>query len=159
MSPRIRRALVPGDEEGLTRMAAGTGFFSAAEVALVHELAMDAVARGRDSHYRFVVAEAARGTCAFTASGPVPCTAASWDLYWIVVAPEHQRTGLGRLILDLTEADIRGAGGSRIYVETSGRPLYEATRNFYARCGYAPVTTLADFYAAGDDKVIYLKVV
>ena len=47
------------------------------------------------------------------------------------------------------------AGGRRVYVETSGRAQYEPTRRFYEACGYAREAVLTDFYAPGDDKVIY----
>jgi hypothetical protein len=43
-------------------------------------------------------------------------------------------------------------------VETSSRPLYEPTRRFYLACGYRLEAQLEDFYAPGDGKVIFLKV-
>jgi ribosomal protein S18 acetylase RimI-like enzyme len=57
-----------------------------------------------------------------------------------------------------TERRIRQAGGGRVYAETSGRPQYEPTRAFYERLGFARETQLKDFYALGDDKVFYVKV-
>jgi hypothetical protein len=44
-----------------------------------------------------------------------------------------------------------------VYVETSGRRDYAPTRAFYERAGYRPEARLADFYAPGDDKWIYVK--
>ncbi|MDY6910698.1 MAG: hypothetical protein SWC40_12285, partial [Thermodesulfobacteriota bacterium] len=38
------------------------------------------------------------------------------------------------------------------------RSLYEPTRAFYHRCGYARAALLQDFYAPGDHKVIFVKV-
>ena len=49
-------------------------------------------------------------------------------------------------------------GGRRIYAETSGRPQYEPTRVFYERLGFTPETQLKDFYAPGEDKVFYVRV-
>lgn len=158
MRPMIRRSLLPADVDTLTRLAAATRFFSDMEVSLVGELATDTMKNGESGHYRFIIAGPDSCPVGFTASGPVPCTASSWDLYWIVVAPEHQRAGLGRYLLELTESDIRRAGGSRIYVDTSGRQQYLPTRRFYTHCGYAQAALLTDFYAPGDDKLIYLKV-
>ena len=37
------------------------------------------------------------------------------------------------------------------------RPPYAPTRGFYLRCGYYQAALLKDFYAPGDDKVIYAK--
>ncbi len=66
--------------------------------------------------------------------------------------------GLGRELLQRSEQAIARAGGRRIYVETSSRELYGSTRGFYEACGYGKAALLEDFYAPGDDKVIYLKV-
>ncbi|MBL8851541.1 MAG: hypothetical protein JNG89_17790, partial [Planctomycetaceae bacterium] len=59
----------------------------------------------------------------------------------------------------LTERLIAKRGGRRVYAETSGREQYAPTRAFYERCGYQREATLKDFYAPGDDKVVYGKVV
>jgi hypothetical protein len=56
------------------------------------------------------------------------------------------------------EHDIRQRRGRRIYVETAGREQYAPTRAFYERLGYYPVACLPEFYARGDAKVIYEKV-
>ncbi len=48
-------------------------------------------------------------------------------------------------------------GGRRIYIETSSRPQYEATRAFYRAQGYREEACLEDFYAPGDGKIIYTK--
>jgi hypothetical protein len=45
-----------------------------------------------------------------------------------------------------------------VYAETSSRPQYEPTRSFYRACGYRLEARLEDFYAPGDGKVIFLKV-
>ena len=68
----------------------------------------------------------------------------------------HGRS-IGRLLLEQTEELIRQAGGRQVYIETSNRHHYAATRGFYLRCGYRQEALLANFYAPGDDKVIYVK--
>jgi hypothetical protein len=52
----------------------------------------------------------------------------------------------------------RLAGVARlIVVETAGRPDYGATRRFYEARGYRPTATIPDFYAPGDDQVVFVK--
>ena len=68
-------------------------------------------------------------------------------------------TKLGSRILARSEEAIKALGGTRVYVETSSRPLYEPTRRFYEKRGYRRETVLDDFYGPGDGKVIYVKVV
>jgi hypothetical protein len=45
-----------------------------------------------------------------------------------------------------------------VWVETAGRKQYEPTRAFYLACDYREAARLEDFYAPGDDKVVFLKV-
>jgi hypothetical protein len=44
-----------------------------------------------------------------------------------------------------------------IIIETAGRPDYAPTRAFYQARGYSPVATVPDFYAPGDDQVVFVK--
>ena len=53
---------------------------------------------------------------------------------------------------------MRPAGGERLVVETSGRADYDRARRFYELSGYAVAGRIADFYKAGDDCVVYCKV-
>jgi ribosomal protein S18 acetylase RimI-like enzyme len=53
------------------------------------------------------------------------------------------------------EAAVQAAGGRQVLVETASKPSYAATRAFYERIGYREVARVPDFYAVGDDKVVY----
>ena len=152
-----REGLQPGDREAVRAVVAATGFFSEAEVAIAVELVDERLARGPGSGYEFLFAEADGGTLGYTCYGPIAGTTASWDLYWIVVAPARQGRGHGRALLARTEALIRAAGGRQLYADTSSRPQYVPTRDFYERSGFLRAATLPDFYGPGDGKVIYCK--
>jgi len=57
------------------------------------------------------------------------------------------------------ESRIAAAGGERIYLYRYIRQTpYAPTRAFYERSGFRCEARLADFYAAGDDRLIYLKI-
>jgi hypothetical protein len=56
-----------------------------------------------------------------------------------------------------SEEKIRTGGGRLYIVETSGRESYLPTRAFYERIGYTIAAVVKDFYAPGDDKIIYTK--
>jgi GNAT superfamily N-acetyltransferase len=145
------------DLHPLRQMVAATGFFSAAEQGVALELVEDRLAKGVASDYHFLLAESGGELVGYACFGPIAATAASWDLYWIVVAPPAQGRGWGRALLAESERRIAIAAGRRIYVETSSRPQYTPTRAFYERCGYRAEARLADFYAPGDGKVIFVK--
>ncbi|PTN36784.1 GNAT family N-acetyltransferase [Desulfonatronum sp. SC1] len=146
------------DIPAIAGLAGATGFFTAQEVAVAAELAEERLNKGPASGYHFLFAEdAAKGLMGYACFGPIPCTIASFDLYWIIVDPRRQGHGLGKRLIQLAEAEIQALGGTRVYIETSSRDLYHPTRRFYERCGYALEAVLKDFYAPGDDKLIYCK--
>jgi GNAT superfamily N-acetyltransferase len=94
---------------------------------------------------------------AFACFGRIPGSEHSWDLYWIVVGKDFQGCGLGKKLITNTEDFVKNEGGKLLIAETSGKPQYESTRQFYLRCGYKLEATIRDFYALNDDKAFYIK--
>lgn len=154
----LRYEVVDSDEAAVRSIVESTGFFHDYEVDIAVELVQERLRRGDASGYYFAIVEQGGSPVAYSCYGPIACTADSYDVFWIAVRKSHQRHGLGRWLMELTEKLISAAGGRRIYVETSGRPDYLPTRNFYERCCYHKAAELPDFYAEGDAKVIYVKV-
>ncbi|HEX6616489.1 MAG TPA: hypothetical protein VF046_09305, partial [Gemmatimonadales bacterium] len=64
--------------------------------------------------------------------------------------------GLGTALLQAMEQRLAGVA-RLVIVETSGRPAYAATRGFYESRGYQAVSRIPDFYAPGDDQLVYVK--
>jgi len=155
----LRDDVRPGDAAAVRAIVRSSGFFHEHEIDVAVELVEDRLSRGPASDYRFLLADAGDRTVGYTCYGEIACTVGSYDLYWIAVYEDWRRRGLGRRLLAETERRIAAAGGRRIYVETSSRSQYEPTRRFYERCGYGVAATLDDFYAPGDGKVIFCKVV
>ena len=88
--------------------------------------------------------------------GPTPCTRGTYDLYWMAVDSSAQGAGIGTALV--REMEGRLAGFARlIVVETAGRPDYRPTRAFYESRGYRKAAVIPDFYAPGDDQVVYVK--
>jgi D-alanine-D-alanine ligase len=150
----VRESDVPTIEE----IVASTGFFTPAEIAVAVELAEERLMKGAASGYFFIFAEDdARRVLGYACYGPVPATAATYDLYWIAVHRDHQRGGFGRQLLERAEAAVAAAGGLDVYIETSSRALYRPTQSFYARAGYRLAAEFPDFYARGDGKLVFVK--
>ncbi len=154
----IRQELGPADRGPIAALLEATGFFNPEELAVALELVDDRLTHGSGSHYRFLVAEQAGEVLGYACWGPIPGTVASVDLYWIAVGPTAQGKGVGRVLLEAAEAQIVGEGRSRVYIETASRAQYTPTRGFYLACGYHVAAELDDFYAPGDGKVMFLKV-
>jgi ribosomal protein S18 acetylase RimI-like enzyme len=153
----IRDTVHRSDPEAVFRLAESCGLFYPQETAVARELVEERLARGPSSGYEFLFAETDGTVTGYTCFGPISLTQGRFDLYWIAVLKEHQGTGIGRRLLQLTEVRIQQMKGRRIYVETSSRKIYEPTHRFYHACAYRKEAVLKDFYADGDDKIIYLK--
>ncbi len=152
------RGLELGDREPIEELVRRTGFFNAEEVDVAMELVDDRLAHGAASHYRFLVGEVDGRVAGYACWGPIPGTLESADLYWIVVHPREQGRGVGAALLRAAEEQMAEAGRPRVYVETATRPQYAGTRGFYLSCGYRLAAELPDFYAPGDGKAVFLKV-
>lgn len=148
----------PADCAAVEALVRDTGFFTPDEIGVAVELVQERLNKGIASGYEFLFAERNGQLLGYTCFGLIACTRASYDLYWIAVAPPYQGSGIGRALLEHSEALIQQAQGRRIYIETSSRAQYAPTRAFYTRCGYRQEALLEDFYAPGDAKVIYCKI-
>lgn len=89
--------------------------------------------------------------------GPTPCTDGTWDLYWIAVSGDLRGQGVGTLLMEEVERRLVENQARLVMIETSSRPDYTPTRAFYERRGYHTVARVPDFYAPGDDRVIFVR--
>ncbi len=153
----LRDSVRPADAALVEELVRETGFFHAEEVLVARELVETYLAQGPASGYSFWFAERDGTTLGYACHGPIPMSDRRYDLYWIATAPQAQRGGIGKALLRAVEADVARQGGARIYVETSSKPLYAPTREFYLRADYHLEATLPGFYADNDDKLIYTK--
>jgi ribosomal protein S18 acetylase RimI-like enzyme len=153
----FRYEVRPEDRDIVRAIVASTGFFSPIEIEVAVELVDERLAKGASSGYHFVFADRAGQTLGYACYGPIALTAASYDLYWIAVDMKCQGQNIGKALLEESEKLIHTAGGGQIYIETSDRAQYASTRKFYLKWNYRQEALLKDFYAPGDDKVIYVK--
>jgi acetoin utilization deacetylase AcuC-like enzyme/GNAT superfamily N-acetyltransferase len=153
-----RQEVQAADPERIRHLVTITGFFNPQEIEVAAELVQTRLDKGEAGGYFFLLAEQYGRLVGYTCYGPIACTQSSFDLFWIAVHPDFQRRGLGRRLIKDSETLIAKAGGQRIYVDTSQRTEYASTRAFYESCGYRQEGVLHDFYAPGDGKMIYCKV-
>ena len=153
----LREAPEPRDRESVREILDSTGFFYPDEIDTAVELVDDRLARGEVSGYYFLFADQGGKTIGYTCFGPIACTRASYDLFWIGVHESCRGQGVGKQLLAESEAIIRRMGGARVYIETSSKEQYVPTRGFYLKAGYREEAILEDFYGPGDGKVIYVK--
>lgn len=145
------------DKPAIMRILRGSPEFTSEEMMVAEELIDSYLDRGDSSGYHTRAAEADSTIVGYVCFGPVPLTQGTWDVYWIVVAPEHQGYGVGTRLIASVEAEINGFRGRTVLVDTSSQPTYERARRFYESSGYTPVCRIPDFYGPGDDKVVFRK--
>jgi len=139
------------DRAALEAILRATDVFAEHEVAIALEL-IDADAR---VGYQFYVAEFDGRITGYVCFGATPCTVGTWDLYWIAVDPKVHGAGVGRALMKAAVDAIRAQNGRLIVIETASKPSYDPTRRFYATYGCTEAARVKDFYAVGDDKIIY----
>jgi GNAT superfamily N-acetyltransferase len=149
--------LTDGDQ--IHFITANAGVFSQEEIECVDELWQEYQEGGSEqTGYYWLVERDEKDTLfGYSCYGPRSLTSGTYDLYWIAVDSRLHRSGVGRRLLEATEQAVRELGGRLLFVETSGLPKYEATRRFYLGTGYTLEATIQDFYAEGDDLVIFTK--
>lgn len=156
MKPLIRpfsREDRPAVEDILRRIPQ----FQPFEVDVALEVCDGYLADPQRSGYHVFVAEVASHVVGYICYGPTPLTDGTWDIYWIAVAPDARGRGVGRNLIAFAEERITEARGRLIVVETSSRPDYADVHRFYGSRGYEMVCRIPDFYAVGDDKLVFRK--
>ena len=153
-----RQEVRPEDRQAVGQNVRSTGFFSEEEHLIAVELVDERLAKGEASGYFFLFAEEGDRLLGYTCFGPIAGTLHSYDLYWIAVDPNVQGRGIGKQLMAESERLMTERGAHRVYADTSSRSQYESTRAFYRACGYLQDAFLADFYAPGDGKIIFVKI-
>lgn len=146
------------DRAAVAETLGACGMFSAEEVRTALEVFDEARAGGLEAGYGLYAAELEGRLKGYVCGGSTPLTASTWHIYWLCVHPEARGAGVGMALAVRFEELVRSRGGQRLVIETSGRPDYEPARRFYERAGYCPVGRIPDYYKAGDDCVLYCKV-
>jgi len=151
-STRITRALEREHVPGVKEVVDSTGLFPS-------ELLDDMVAgylAGSGSDRWWVVGKGVVSAVVYCA--PERMTHNAWNMLLLAVRADRHGQGIGRAAVASVEAELARSGARLLLVETSGLPEFARTRNFYRSCGYEEEARIRDYYRAGEDKVVYRKV-
>lgn len=88
---------------------------------------------------------------------PEPFGDRVYNLIFLAVAPECQNKGFGSRLMNAVEKDTRSMNGRVLLVETSSLPKQLGAQKFYLKLGFHLEATIRDYYAEGDDKLVYYK--
>jgi GNAT superfamily N-acetyltransferase len=151
------RPTEPRDTPGLIEIARATGVFKPLEIVALREVLDDYYAKEHARGHRSVSYELDGNLAGFAYYAPAAMADRVWYLFWIAVDKTLHARGIGAALLRHSEEEIRAAGGRLYLIETSSLPHYAPTRKFYLKHGYQTACVLPDFYADGDDLVVFSK--
>ncbi|MDI6768413.1 MAG: GNAT family N-acetyltransferase [Anaerolineales bacterium] len=152
--------VVPTNADGasILGIARNIELFEPGDIDTIQELWAEFTAKGdAASWYHFVAARRDGQVLGFACYGQRPLTQGTYDLYWIAVDKNHHRQGIGEVLLDEAEKQVKARGGRLLIAETAGKLAFEPTRRFYLRSGYQLEARIRDFYSPGDDLVVFTK--
>jgi GNAT superfamily N-acetyltransferase len=147
----------PQETSHLAAIARGTGVFKPIEIEALEEVLDDYHNGNLHQGHQAVTFEEDGRAIGFAYYAPTPMTDRTWHLYWIFVDQPTQARGIGAKLLKHAEAEIRRLNGRMLVIETSTLPSYELTRKFYVKYGYEITGVIRDFYADGDDQMVFRK--
>lgn len=141
------------DLPGLREVLEGTGLFPAEMLA---DLASGFLA-GDESAGLWLSCESGGQAMGFCYAVPEALTDGTWNMLAIAVLPARQGEGCGCALVARLEAILRDQGQRVLIADTSGTEAFARTRAFYSANGYAEEARIRDFWAEGDDKVVFWK--
>jgi ribosomal protein S18 acetylase RimI-like enzyme len=88
---------------------------------------------------------------------PEPVASGAWNLQMLWTRADRNRVGHGDSLVKHLEAELRNRNARLLIVETSGLPDFAPARAFYVKCGFIHEATIRNFFAVGDDKLVFTK--
>jgi ribosomal protein S18 acetylase RimI-like enzyme len=147
------------DRRRLETILKAQAHFKPEEVQIALELVDLGLTQAGQEDYIFRIAEGPEGqTLGYICYGKTPLTDAVYDIYWIAVHPTSWNRGTGTVLLHQAEEEMKRRKARLLLIETSSRPPYGIPRAFYRKNGYEEVARILDYYAVGDHKLIFGKV-
>lgn len=81
-----------------------------------------------------------------------------WYLLFLGVRPEARRRGIARALVAAVERRLRPQGARMLLIDTSTTPAMTAARELYAQLGYEPIAQISDYWAPGDGKLTFRRI-
>jgi ribosomal protein S18 acetylase RimI-like enzyme len=150
--PGAVRPLAPGDMPAVKAVIDTNGLFPS---GLLDDMTAPYLADEGGEEFWLVYEDGSPVAVAYCA--PERMTAGTWNLLLIAVHPDRQGQGIGAALTSHVEGTLAARGGRILLVETSGLPDFERTRAVYRKLGYEEEARIREFYAAGEDKIIFRK--
>ena len=150
------RPTTAADRPALRDLLVAAKLFGDDEFEPVMEMLSSYLDGGDDAGHRWLTNDM-EGPVGVAYYAPETMAEGTWNLYLLAVHPHQQGRGHGAALVRRVEASLSAACARLLLIETSGLPQFDRARALYDRLGFEREATIRDFYAAGDDKIIYRK--
>jgi ribosomal protein S18 acetylase RimI-like enzyme len=151
------RQTTPDDTPAVMALADATGLFPPDGLVFLRQLLADSLGETEPTD-PFWLTDEDDGPVGVAYCEPERLAEGTWNLQLIAIHPERQGEGRGTQLLQAVEQALKQRSGRLMLVETSGLPELAGTRAFYEKYGFEAEACIRDFYALGDDKVVFRKV-
>ena len=152
------RFMQKSDKSILIRILRSNNMFSHDEIESAIEQMDSYLSHRKGSDYTVMVVEnEGYDVVGFMSYGPAPLAKQVFNLYWLAVVPYAQHRGYGREMIGWLIKRCKVKAARMIVVETSSLPKYKSARRIYRSLGFKVVSRLPDYYAKGDDRIIFAK--
>ena len=147
------RPIIQGDIPSLKVILDNTGLFPS---EMLEDMISDYFENSDSTDIWFTV-EVDGQPISIAYCAPERMTEGTYNLYAIAVHGTQQGRGVGKQMMQYIEDLLRAQGHRILIVETSGLTDYDLTREFYRKCQYTEEATIREFYAKGEDKIVFWK--
>jgi ribosomal protein S18 acetylase RimI-like enzyme len=149
------RQTIAADTEALMSIVASSGQFDADGISHV-KVALEHYLSGESEDIWLTADDSEPVAVAYCA--PEALTDGTYNLLMLWTRRDREGKGHGRALVEKLESELTDRGARLLIVETSGLDTFKAARAFYSKCGFRQEARIKDFFAAGDDKLVYTKV-
>lgn len=151
------RLITLSDSTAVTALAVASGLFPVEESRFLDKMMADYFNSNYEDGHRCIVDEEEEllGVAYYE---PALATDRTWYLNMIGVRRDQQGHGRGAALMRHVENTLQSSGQRILMVETSGLAEFALARKFYQKCGYEEEAHVRDYYASGDDMILFRKV-
>lgn len=152
------RTITQHDASAVAALSVDAGLFPPEAIAFLDEMMANYFKDNQSNGHICVVDEENDTLLGVAYYEPALATDRTWYLTMIGVRRALQGQGRGAALMRHVEESLKAAGQRLLLVETSGTPDFMLTRKFYAKLGYEEESRVRDYYAPGDDMVLFRNV-
>ena len=150
------KALQKTDLESMLALLKGIPLFTKDETEVVLELLDIYLNDNKNKDYLFFATEEDnKDLSSFICFGPTPMTDGTYDLYWIGTNQNYEKRALAKQLVNHMIDYLKERNGRIIRVETASKDSYSGTKAFYERINFKEEARIRDFYAVGDDLIMF----